>query len=71
DGGQRRDRYRGGVRTSIYETSRYMEDGIGEMREGYEYCGWGNGRGSGLEGLIGDLEEGESGFGFGSGMGGI
>ena len=36
-GGQTTDPYTGAVTTPIYQTSTYMQDGIGDMRKGYEY----------------------------------
>ena len=68
-GGQTTDT--GAVTTPIYQTSTYMQDGIGDMRQGYEYSRSANPTRSALEGLIADLEQGESGFAFGSGMAAI
>lgn len=70
-GGQTTDPYTGAVTTPIYQTSTYMQDGIGDMRQGYEYSRSANPTRSALEGLIADLEQGESGFAFGSGMASI
>lgn len=70
-GGQTTDSYTGAVTTPIYQTSTYMQDGIGDMRQGYEYSRSANPTRSALEGLIADLEQGESGFAFGSGMAAI
>lgn len=70
-GGQTTDPYTGAVTTPIYQTSTYMQDGIGDMRQGYEYSRSANPTRSALEGLIADLEQGESGFAFGSGMAAI
>lgn len=70
-GGQTTDPYTGAVTTPIYQTSTYMQDGIGDMRQGYEYSRSENPTRSALEGLIADLEQGESGFAFGSGMAAI
>ncbi|MDW4092577.1 bifunctional cystathionine gamma-lyase/homocysteine desulfhydrase [Staphylococcus saprophyticus] len=69
--GQTTDPYTGAVTTPIYQTSTYMQDGIGDMRQGYEYSRSANPTRSALEGLIADLEQGESGFAFGSGMAAI
>lgn len=70
-GGQTTDPYTGAVTTPIYQTSTYMQDGIGDMRQGYEYSRSANPTRSALEGVIADLEQGESGFAFGSGMAAI
>lgn len=70
-GGQTTDSYTGAVPTPIYQTSTYMQDGIGDMRQGYEYSRSANPTRSALEGLIANLEQGESGFAFGSGMAAI
>ncbi|MFD3220370.1 bifunctional cystathionine gamma-lyase/homocysteine desulfhydrase [Staphylococcus saprophyticus] len=70
-GGQTTDPYTGAVTTPIYQTSTYMQDGIGDMRQGYEYSRSANPTRSALEGLIADLEQGESGFAFSSGMAAI
>ncbi|EHY93620.1 bifunctional cystathionine gamma-lyase/homocysteine desulfhydrase [Staphylococcus saprophyticus] len=70
-GGQTTDPYTGAVTTPIYQTSTYMQDGIGDMRQGYEYSRSANPTRSALEGLIANLEQGESGFAFGSGMASI
>lgn len=70
-GGQTTDPYTGAVTTPIYQTSTYMQDGIGDMRQGYEYSRSANPTRSALEGLIADLEQGEHGFAFGSGMAAI
>ena len=70
-GGQTTDPYTGAVTTPIYQTSTYMQDGIGDMRQGYEYSRSANPTRSALEGLIADLEQGESGFAFGSGRAAI
>lgn len=70
-GGQTTDPYTGAVTTPIYQTSTYMQDGIGDMRQGYEYSRSANPTRSALEGLIADLEQGKSGFAFGSGMAAI
>ncbi|PHK49924.1 bifunctional cystathionine gamma-lyase/homocysteine desulfhydrase [Staphylococcus edaphicus] len=70
-GGQTTDAYTGAVTTPIYQTSTYMQDEIGELRQGYEYSRTANPTRSALEGLIADLEQGSYGFAFGSGMAAI
>ncbi|SCS42196.1 bifunctional cystathionine gamma-lyase/homocysteine desulfhydrase [Staphylococcus caeli] len=70
-GGMTTDPYTGAVTTPIYQTSTYLQDGIGDMRQGYEYSRSANPTRSALEGLIADLEQGTHGFAFGSGMAAI
>lgn len=70
-GGVTTDPYTGAVTTPIYQTSTYIQDDIGDMRQGYEYSRSANPTRAALEGLIADLEEGEFGYAFGSGMAAI
>jgi cystathionine gamma-lyase/homocysteine desulfhydrase len=70
-GGLTTDPYTGAVTTPIYQTSTYMQDEIGDLRQGYEYSRIANPTRSALESLIADLEHGEFGFAFGSGMAAI
>ncbi|MCD8821884.1 bifunctional cystathionine gamma-lyase/homocysteine desulfhydrase [Staphylococcus gallinarum] len=70
-GGLTTDPYTGAVTTPIYQTSTYMQDEIGDLRQGYEYSRTANPTRSALESLIADLEHGEFGFAFGSGMAAI
>lgn len=70
-GGVTTDPYTGAVTTPIYQTSTYIQDDIGDMRQGYEYSRSANPTRTALEGLIADLEEGEFGYAFGSGMAAI
>ncbi|MCG7339084.1 bifunctional cystathionine gamma-lyase/homocysteine desulfhydrase [Staphylococcus sp. ACRSN] len=70
-GGLTTDPYTGAVTTPIYQTSTYMQDEIGDLRQGYEYSRTANPTRSALESLIADLEQGEFGFAFGSGMAAI
>ncbi|MFV5902670.1 bifunctional cystathionine gamma-lyase/homocysteine desulfhydrase [Staphylococcus gallinarum] len=70
-GGLTTDPYTGAVTTPIYQTSTYMQDEIGDLRQGYEYSRIANPTRSALESLIADLEHGEFGFVFGSGMAAI
>lgn len=67
-GGHTTDAYTGAVSTPIYQTSTYQQDGIGGLRQGYEYSRTKNPTRSALESLIADLENGTDGFAFGSGM---
>ncbi|MBF0812538.1 bifunctional cystathionine gamma-lyase/homocysteine desulfhydrase [Staphylococcus saprophyticus] len=70
-GGVTTDPYTGAVTTPIYQTSTYIQDDIGDMRQGYEYSRSANPTRTALEGLIADLEEGKFGYAFGSGMAAI
>ncbi|WP_432724924.1 bifunctional cystathionine gamma-lyase/homocysteine desulfhydrase [Staphylococcus equorum] len=70
-GGSTTDPYTGAVTTPIYQTSTFMQDDIGDMRQGYEYSRSANPTRSSLEGLIADLEHGQYGYAFGSGMAAI
>lgn len=70
-GGLTTDPYTGAVTTPIYQTSTYMQDEIGDLRQGYGYSRTANPTRSALESLIADLEHGEFGFAFGSGMAAI
>ena len=36
-GGHTTDNYTGAVTTPIYQTSTYLQDDIGDLRQGYEY----------------------------------
>ncbi|TDM10577.1 bifunctional cystathionine gamma-lyase/homocysteine desulfhydrase [Macrococcus lamae] len=67
-GGQTTDEFTGAVSTPIYQTSTYQQDGIGNLRQGYEYSRTKNPTRSALESLIADLEHGTDGFAFASGM---
>lgn len=67
-GGQTTDQFTGSVNTPIYQTSTYKQDGIGNLRQGYEYSRTKNPTRTALETLIADLEHGHEGFAFGSGM---
>ncbi len=70
-GGKTTDAYTGAVTTPIYKTSTYEQDGIGNLRQGYEYSRTGNPTRTALETLIADLEHGTNGYAFGSGMAAI
>ncbi|TDL32983.1 bifunctional cystathionine gamma-lyase/homocysteine desulfhydrase [Jeotgalibacillus sp. S-D1] len=62
------DEATGAVSTPIYQVSTYKQDGVGNLRGGYEYSRTGNPTRHALEELIKDLENGVAGFAFGSGM---
>ncbi|WP_404354370.1 bifunctional cystathionine gamma-lyase/homocysteine desulfhydrase [Exiguobacterium aurantiacum] len=70
-GGKTTDPLTGAVTPPIYQTSTYKQDGIGNLREGYEYSRTANPTRTALETLIADIEGGASGFAFGSGMAAI
>lgn len=70
-GGKTTDVYTGAVTTPIYQTSTYEQDGIGNLRQGYEYSRTANPTRTALETLIADLEHGTNGYAFGSGMAAI
>ncbi|GGB12175.1 bifunctional cystathionine gamma-lyase/homocysteine desulfhydrase [Macrococcus hajekii] len=67
-GGRTVDEFTGSVNAPIYQTSTYKQDGIGNLRQGYEYSRTKNPTRSALETLIADIEHGTHGFAFGSGM---
>lgn len=69
-GGIYGDERTGAVNTPIYQTSTYMQDGLGKHR-GYEYSRTGNPTREALEALIAELENGVAGFAFASGMAAI
>ncbi len=70
-GGHTTDDYTGAVTTPIYQTSTYLQDDIGDLREGYEYSRSGNPTRTALESTIADLEHGRFGYAFGSGVAAI
>ncbi len=66
--GQRPDPLSGAIMTPIYQTSTYVQDGIGQNR-GYEYARGKNPTRQALERNVATLEGGRHGLAFGSGMG--
>lgn len=70
-GGHTTDEFTGAVTTPIYQTSTYLQDDIGDLRQGYEYSRTANPTRASLESVIADLEHGKHGFAFGSGMAAI
>lgn len=70
-GGHTTDNYTGAVTTPIYQTSTYLQDDIGDLRQGYEYSRTANPTRASLESVIANLEHGKHGFAFGSGMAAI
>ncbi|OFM39135.1 cystathionine gamma-synthase [Staphylococcus sp. HMSC068D08] len=67
-GGHTTDTYTGAVTTPIYQTSTYLQDDVGDLRQGYEYSRTANPTRGAIESVIADLEHGKHGFAFGSGM---
>ena len=68
--GQESDPTTGSVIPPIYQTSTFVQDGIGGFRGGYEYARGGNPTRTSLETLIAGLEGGAHGFSFSSGLAG-
>jgi cystathionine beta-lyase/cystathionine gamma-synthase len=66
--GQEPDPNNGAVMTPIYQTSTYMQDGVGKAREGYEYSRTKNPTRLALENCLAALEGGGYGLAFSSGM---
>lgn len=65
--GQAPDPTTGAVMTPIYQTSTYVQDGIGKPR-GYEYSRTGNPTRTALEACLAELEAGTFGLAFSSGL---
>jgi len=68
--GQTPDKATGAVIPPIYQTSTFVQDGIGGFRGGYEYARGGNPTRTSLESLVADLEGATHGFSFASGLAG-
>ncbi|MCY7325212.1 MAG: PLP-dependent transferase, partial [Microbacteriaceae bacterium] len=68
--GQTPDKATGAVIPPIYQTSTFVQDGIGGFRGGYEYARGGNPTRTSLETLVADLEVATHGFSFASGLAG-
>lgn len=66
--GQEPDPTTGAVVTPIYATSTYAQDGVGGLRNGYEYSRSGNPTRTALEECIAALEGGVRGLAFASGL---
>ncbi|MFC6147996.1 MULTISPECIES: cystathionine gamma-synthase [Mumia] len=66
--GQEPDPRTGAVVPAIYATSTYKQDGVGGLREGYEYSRSANPTRTALEECIASLELGVRGFAFASGL---
>jgi len=66
--GQDPDPRTGAVAVPIYQTSTYKQDGVGGLREGYEYSRSANPTRSALESAMAALEGGARGLAFASGL---
>src|SRR3954467_10079714 len=66
--GQDPDPRTGSVAVPIYQTSTYKQDGVGGLREGYEYSRSGNPTRAALEAAMAALEGGARGLAFASGL---
>jgi len=66
--GQEFDPSTGAVIPPIYQTSTYVQDGIGNLRGGYEYSRGGNPTRTSLETMLAALEGGKHGLSFASGL---
>jgi cystathionine gamma-synthase len=66
--GQEPDPRTGAVAVPIYQTSTYKQDGVGGLREGYEYSRSANPTRSALEEALAALEGGARGLAFASGL---
>ncbi len=66
--GQEPDPRTGAVTVPIYATSTYKQDGVGGLREGYEYSRSGNPTRTALEECLAALEGGSRGLAFASGL---
>jgi O-succinylhomoserine (thiol)-lyase len=65
--GQEPDPTTGAIMTPIYQTSTYVQTGIGEHK-GYEYARTGNPTRTALESCLAELENGKHGLAFASGL---
>lgn len=66
--GQDPDPRTGAVVPPIYQVSTYQQDGVGGLREGYEYSRSGNPTRAALEQALAAVEGGAAGFAFASGL---
>ena len=66
--GQNPDPHTGSVIVPIHATSTFAQDGVGGLREGYEYARTGNPTRTALETCLAELEGGRYGRAFASGM---
>jgi cystathionine gamma-synthase len=68
--GQAFDPTTGAIIPPIYQTSTFVQDGLGNFRNGYEYARSANPTRSALEVQLAELEGGSHGFSFASGLAG-
>ncbi|MEO6143545.1 MAG: PLP-dependent transferase, partial [Dermatophilaceae bacterium] len=68
--GQEPDPRTGAVVPAIYQVSTYKQDGVGGLRNGYEYSRSANPTRAALEECLAALEGGGRGFAFASGLAG-
>src|SRR6185503_21285825 len=66
--GQEPDPNNGAVMTPVYFTSTYMQDGVGKLRQGYEYSRTMNPTRKALQDCLAALEGGPYGLAFASGL---
>lgn len=66
--GQQPDSVTGAVVPPIFATSTYAQDGVGGLRDGYEYSRAGNPTRTALEECMASLEQGARGLAFASGL---
>ena len=66
--GQEPDPRTGAVIPAIYQTSTYKQDGVGGLREGYEYSRSANPTRTALESALAAIDGGARGFAFSSGL---
>src|SRR6478609_3696718 len=66
--GQEPDRETGAVTVPIYQVSTYKQDGVGGLREGYEYSRSANPTRTALEECLAAIEGGARGLAFASGL---
>jgi cystathionine gamma-synthase len=66
--GQEADLLTGAVTVPIYQTSTYKQDGVGGLRQGYEYSRSANPTRTALESSLAALETGARGLAFASGL---
>ncbi|MDM7889078.1 cystathionine gamma-synthase [Curtobacterium sp. RHCJP20] len=66
--GQEPDATTGAVIPPIHVTSTYVQDGVGAMRNGYEYSRGGNPTRDALQTLLADLDGGVAAYSFASGL---
>src|SRR5205809_4654093 len=66
--GQEPDPATGAVTVPIYQTSTYVQEAVGVLKDGYDYSRTANPTRRALERCLASLESAEHGFAFASGM---